>query len=235
MRVLIFFILTFLLNFGFAQENYLTLDFRIPKGKKAKFNEIKAKIIKPNYPELEKKEKEEEEALILVKPNKIEKSISKLDLAMNNIMAEAKSYLGTRYRYGGTTRSGIDCSAFMQKIYSVEGIELPRVSYHQAKTGTPVSRGELQKGDLIFFSTTSRYRITHVGMITDVTKDDITFIHAASSKGVSYASLNHPYWNSRYRGARRPNKLSDLTEEPLISDKKELTSTDSKETKTGNS
>lgn len=133
--------------------------------------------------------------------------VSNFDKAVNNIIIEAKSFLGTPYRYGGATRSGIDCSAFMQQIYNIEGISLPRVSSKQAKIGQAVSRGELQKGDLIFFSTTSRYSITHVGMVTENKDGDITFIHSASSKGVTFENLSHPYWNSRYRAARRPAKF----------------------------
>lgn len=131
--------------------------------------------------------------------------------SVENIFKEAKTYLGTPYRYGGTTRRGIDCSSFMQHIYKVEGIKLPRVSSRQARVGIAVSKDELRKGDLVFFSTTSRYRVTHVGMVTHVSESDIRFIHSGSSKGVSYASLNNKYWKNRYRGARRPHKLNDLT------------------------
>ena len=134
--------------------------------------------------------------------------VSSVNNSFQNILIEAKSFLGTPYRYGGTTRNGIDCSSFMQQIYEVEGIDLPRVSSKQAKVGNAISKGELQKGDLIFFSTTSNYRITHVAMVTNVSKDDITFIHSATSKGVSIESLNHPYWNARYRSARRPERFS---------------------------
>ena len=140
----------------------------------------------------------------------IEKNIfvSNLESSFQNILTKAKTFLGTPYRYGGTTRNGIDCSAFMQQIYEVEGIMLPRVSSRQAKIGKAISRGELQKGDLIFFSTTHRYRITHVAMVMDVNQDGVTFIHSGSSKGVSIESLNHPYWNKRYREARRPEKFA---------------------------
>lgn len=134
--------------------------------------------------------------------------VSNVESAFNNILIEAKSFIGTPYRYGGTTRSGIDCSSFMQQIYEVEGINLPRVSSQQAKIGRPVSKSDLQKGDLIFFSTTSRYRITHVAMVMEVKEDEVMFIHSGSSKGVSIESLNHPYWSARYRLARRPNKFA---------------------------
>lgn len=123
--------------------------------------------------------------------------------AINNIIHRAKSFIGTPYRYGGTSRRGIDCSAFMQKAYQAEGIHLPRVSHQQAKMGMAVERNDLRKGDMIFFSTTSRYRITHVGMVVEVKDGEVYFIHAASSKGVSIAKLSNSYWNKRYRRARR--------------------------------
>lgn len=134
--------------------------------------------------------------------------VSSLESSFSNILTEAKTFLGTPYRYGGTTRNGIDCSAFMQQIYEVEGIELPRVSSRQAKVGMPVNKSELQKGDLIFFSTTSKYRITHVAMVMEVKENEVKFIHSGSSKGVSVESLNHPYWSARYRTARRPEKFA---------------------------
>jgi len=95
----------------------------------------------------------------------------------------------------------------MQQIYEVERIQLPKVSSHQAKIGKPVSKDELQKGDLMFFSATSKYRITHDAMVMEVDQNEVTFIHSGSSKGVSIESLNHPYWSSKYRLARRPEKF----------------------------
>lgn len=129
--------------------------------------------------------------------------ISYLDMAMSKILREANSYIGTPYRFGGTTRRGIDCSAFMQRIFEVEGIELPRISKNQAKLGIPIPKEHLQKGDLIFFSTTSSHRITHVGMVYEVSDNEVNFIHASSSQGVIISSLDHEYWAKRFRTARR--------------------------------
>ncbi|MGV4530385.1 C40 family peptidase [Ornithobacterium rhinotracheale] len=133
---------------------------------------------------------------------------SYFDLTVNKLIHEAETYLGTPYRFGGTTRSGIDCSAFMQRIYEAEGIELPRISSSQANIGVRVTRDELQKGDLIFFSTTSRSRVTHVGMVYDVQDGKVRFIHASSSKGVTVSDLDESYWNSRYRTARRVEEFA---------------------------
>lgn len=130
--------------------------------------------------------------------------VSYFDLTIGQILKAADSYMGTPYRFGGTTRRGIDCSAFMQRIFEKEGIKLPRVSINQSKIGSPVPRNMLQKGDLVFFSTTSRTRVTHVGMVYDVKDNgEVYFIHASSSRGVTVSRLGQSYWSKRYRKARR--------------------------------
>ena len=122
---------------------------------------------------------------------------------IDNILSEANTYLGTPYRFGGSTRSGIDCSAFVLNVYGETiGIELPRVASEQAELGEKVELPELQKGDLIFFS--HGRRISHVGIVQEVTAEgEIKFIHAATSKGVMISSLNDSYWGSKYRFAKR--------------------------------
>ncbi|WP_052911489.1 C40 family peptidase [Riemerella anatipestifer] len=132
----------------------------------------------------------------------IEKAI-KHSQTIDEILNQASTYLGTPYRYGGTTRSGIDCSAFVLSVFNeVTGISLPRVAAAQAQEGEMVSKQELQKGDLVFFS--HGRRISHVGIVQEITEDgDIKFIHAATSKGVIVSSLNDKYWGPRYRFAKR--------------------------------
>lgn len=190
-----------------STQNYLTQQSFTPQNHKSGLVATKTALERPmiSIEELQ----EEIFTNHAITPEELEKNIfvSNLETSFHNILLEAKSFLGTPYRYGGTTRNGIDCSSFMQQIYEVEGIQLPRVSSHQAKIGKPVSKDELQKGDLIFFSTTSKYRITHVAMVMEVGPDEVTFIHSGSSKGVSIESLNHPYWSSKYRLARRPEKF----------------------------
>lgn len=136
--------------------------------------------------------------------SEIEKTIlheSKIDA----LLTEAESYLGTPYRFGGMSRHGIDCSAFVLSVFeSAAGIELPRVASSQAMEGNKVDRDNLQKGDLVFFSHRGGGRISHVGIIHEITEDgDIKFIHAASSRGVMVSSLSDRYWASRYRFAKR--------------------------------
>lgn len=122
---------------------------------------------------------------------------------IDGILNEAATYLGTPYRYGGSTRSGIDCSAFVLNVFGeTVGIELPRVASDQADLGDPVERQALQKGDLVFFS--NGWGISHVGIVHEVSPDgEIKFIHAATSKGVMISSLSESYWGRKYRFAKR--------------------------------
>ncbi len=123
---------------------------------------------------------------------------------IDNILNEASTYLGTPYRYGGTTRSGIDCSAFVLSVFgSAVGMDLPRVAADQSQEGDSVNKSELKRGDLVFFSH-GRGRISHVGIVEEVSEDgDIKFIHAATSRGVMVSSLNDRYWGPKFRFAKR--------------------------------
>lgn len=123
---------------------------------------------------------------------------------IDDILAEAQTYLGTPYRYGGTTRKGIDCSAFVLSVFgAVAGMNLPRVAASQAQEGDKIERENLQKGDLVFFSH-GRGRISHVGIVEEVNAEgEIKFIHAATSKGVMISSLNDSYWGPKFRFAKR--------------------------------
>lgn len=123
---------------------------------------------------------------------------------IDDLLAEAQTYLGTPYRYGGTTRRGIDCSAFVLSVFgTVAGMNLPRVAASQAKEGDEIEKENLQKGDLVFFSH-GRGKISHVGIVEEVTAEgEIKFIHAATSRGVMVSSLNDSYWGPRYRFAKR--------------------------------
>ncbi|OCA69518.1 hydrolase Nlp/P60 [Chryseobacterium artocarpi] len=127
----------------------------------------------------------------------------KYNKTIDGILTEAETYLGTPYRYGGTTRRGIDCSAFVLSVFgAAAGLTLPRVAASQAQEGERIEKENLQKGDLIFFS--HGRRISHVGIVESVTEEgEIKFIHAATSKGVMISSLNDSYWGPKYRFAKR--------------------------------
>lgn len=111
---------------------------------------------------------------------------------MNQIM----QWIGTRYRYGGTTTKGIDCSAFIQRVYNkAGGVELPRTARMQYTQGLRVeSLEDLQFGDLVFFQTRRRPRVSHVGVYLG----DKLFAHASSRYGVTVSSLESTYYNKRF-------------------------------------
>lgn len=121
-----------------------------------------------------------------------------------NLIENAKTYLGTPYKYGGTTRRGIDCSAFVQSVYRASLISLPRTSAFQAKVGKTIERKDLKRGDLIFFSQSLKSRISHCGIVESVSQTgEVFFIHSSTSLGVAMSSLNEPYWTKRFRWGKR--------------------------------
>ena len=117
------------------------------------------------------------------------------------IIKTARRYVGVPYRWGGeSARSGFDCSGLTMTVYRLNGLELPRNSRSQFRAGRPVSRDALQRGDLVFFATGSRGRVSHVGIYSGQGK----FIHAPrKGKTIRTASLSNGYFNTRYVGARR--------------------------------
>lgn len=123
-----------------------------------------------------------------------ETAIGKADF----LVQKASQYIGTRYRSGGTTSAGFDCSGLMCTTFKEVDIVLPRTSGSQAAYGIKVKRKQAQKGDLIFFATNRKRTISHVGMITDVTDSEIKFIHSSTSSGVITSSLNEPYYAKRF-------------------------------------
>ena len=112
----------------------------------------------------------------------------------------ARQFIGTPYVFGGSDLTdGIDCSAFIQSAYRAVGVELPRTAYQQSQVGKPVSLQELKPGDLLFFKTSDRAPITHVGMYIGGNR----FIHSSSSgNGVGISELNDT-WRGVLKDARR--------------------------------
>lgn len=121
-----------------------------------------------------------------------------------NIIATAMTFAGTRYKYGGTTRKGMDCSGLVYVALKENDISFPRVSYQMAEAGKRIKVPQVQKGDLLFFKTgKSGRRINHVGLVVDVQGDEIKFIHASTSRGVIVSSLREGYWNYAFVKAMR--------------------------------
>jgi cell wall-associated NlpC family hydrolase len=118
------------------------------------------------------------------------------------VIREARSYLGTRYQWGGMSRSGVDCSGLMVLAFKEAGVTLPRVSDQQFAFGREVPRTKLKPGDLVFFRAGTAQRIGHSGLVVEVTATEIKFIHSISS-GVTVSSLNDPHWKAHYISACR--------------------------------
>lgn len=115
------------------------------------------------------------------------------------LLENVDEWYGVRYRRGGTSKSGVDCSGFSFAVYmAVYGIALPRVSREQYRISRKVSTTELQEGDLVFFNTTGS-GVSHVGVYLGNSK----FIHASVSKGVMVNSLFESYYLKRFIGGGR--------------------------------
>ena len=120
-------------------------------------------------------------------------------LPAKTLLESVDEWYGVRYRTGGNTKSGVDCSGFTVAVYaSVYGIMLPRVSREQYRTSRKISTTELQEGDLVFFNTNGN-GVSHVGVYLGNNK----FIHASVSRGVMVNDLFEPYYLKRYYGAGR--------------------------------
>ena len=119
-------------------------------------------------------------------------------LKNENLLQGIDNWYGTRYRLGGTTKKGIDCSAFVGTIYaSVFGIALPRTARDQYRFTKRISRTELREGDLLFFNT--RGGVSHVGIYLQNNK----FVHASVSRGVVISDMFEAYYLQRFIGAGR--------------------------------
>jgi cell wall-associated NlpC family hydrolase len=125
------------------------------------------------------------------------------------MLMEIIKYLGTPYKYGGSTKAGMDCSAFTQMLYKdVFNIDLQRSARLQFTQGKEISdKDDLQFGDLVFFNTRRRVKPGHVGVYIG----ENLFAHASSAKGVTVSSINYDYYSRTYMGARRLDK-NGLTE-----------------------
>ncbi|PEN04974.1 hypothetical protein CRI93_14305 [Longimonas halophila] len=110
---------------------------------------------------------------------------------------EAARWEGVPHQWGGTTRRGIDCSAFVQTLYrDVVDVRLPRTTRAQVRTGARVHSRDLRPGDLVFFRLD---KSRHVGVYLENGR----FVHASSSQGVAVSNLHTSYWTERYWTARR--------------------------------
>ncbi|WP_102273760.1 C40 family peptidase [Cytobacillus massiliigabonensis] len=117
----------------------------------------------------------------------------------NHILPLSKLYIGSPYQFGGTSPVGFDCSGYIQFVFKKMGVQLPRTTADQYHFGKDIDRAQLRVGDIVFFET-YKDGPSHDGIYLG----DNQFIHASTSKGVMFSSLDDPYyWKERYIGAKR--------------------------------
>lgn len=135
----------------------------------------------------------------------VSKSESKKEnrLIVKNLIETATDNIGVKYKAGGTTKGGFDCSGLVYITFESENIKLPRSSYDQAKIGKVIPLNDAKKGDLIFFKTNKSKQINHVGLIVEVNSDEIKFVHSSTSKGVIISSTKEAYYKNSFEQVNR--------------------------------
>ncbi len=125
--------------------------------------------------------------------------------SISSVINKARTYIGTPYKWGGSSSKGIDCSGLLVRSFQSIGINIPRTTSEQIYLGKKVNLKKSKEGDLVFFAFGKKKRkVTHVGLISDVkSTNNIDFIHASSSKGVIETKLIKEYYLRRIRSIRR--------------------------------
>lgn len=117
---------------------------------------------------------------------------------VKQLINSASENLGVGYRGGGTTKAGFDCSGLIYTTFKKFDITLPRSSHEMATVGTKIDLSDAKKGDLIFFINRGQRRINHVGMVVEVSNDEVKFIHSSTQSGVIISSTKEPYYNRTF-------------------------------------
>ena len=125
---------------------------------------------------------------------------------VDKLISYAKKFLGTPYRYAGSTPSGFDCSGFINYVFGNFGFQLTRTSYGLAEFGEHVKLADVRPGDLLFFkgSSTKTTRVGHVAMVVEVTPNAINMIHSSTGRGVVIENFKTSrYFIARFIKAKR--------------------------------
>ncbi|MDE6396428.1 MAG: C40 family peptidase [Muribaculaceae bacterium] len=133
-----------------------------------------------------------------------ETEVDPSDELASQIIEYASKHVGRPYRYGSGGPKAFDCSGFTSYIFKNFGVDLTRSSRTQYNQGEKIANEDIKPGDLLFFKGRSNNSVGHVGLAVDVDDNgNVKFIHAATSKGVIYSTLEEDYYAKRYIGARR--------------------------------
>ena len=151
---------------------------------------------KENLTYQKKDQQELDDLIVQLKTNRPNQSkIKAFPISDKKLAKIYRDWVGTNYQLGGSSKDGIDCSAFMQTTFAdVYGISLPRSTSEQQSVGKKIQKHELKLGDLVFFR-----KNRHVGVYLGNNQ----FMHASSSEGVTISSLNEDYWLRTYTQSRR--------------------------------
>lgn len=123
----------------------------------------------------------------------------------DKVVMEARTYIGVPYKYGGVSKSGMDCSGLLLRSFETIDYPMPRTTKDQIRLGKKVGVSSVQKGDLVFFKAEKgRNKVTHVGLVTAVVSpNDIRFIHSSTKLGVVESNLLSDYYKKIFLQARR--------------------------------
>jgi probable lipoprotein NlpC len=133
-------------------------------------------------------------SLAFCNPVELQAQNKKKRKKISTVVGYARTYIGTPYVYGGSSKNGIDCSGLIQKSYKQIGIDLPRTAKAQSKVGNKKGEGRVRPGDIVYFKfKQKREKWWHTGLITYADDDVIKFIHASTSRGVVEDVYNEYY------------------------------------------
>lgn len=139
-----------------------------------------------------------------VKVDSRSKRTSTPNTKADKIVDYAFKFDGVRYKYGGTTKKGMDCSGLIVTSFNSENIPLPRTTGDLSVAGEWIDLKKVAKGDLLFFATRKNSRnVNHVGIVTESRNGYVEFIHASTSNGVMVSNLAEKYWYFAFVQARR--------------------------------
>lgn len=123
---------------------------------------------------------------------------------LNTVIVTARNYIGTPYRFGGNSKSGIDCSGLIHNSYAAAGIKIPRTAKEQSKYGKSKGWDQIRTGDVVTFKfKEKREKWWHSGIVTRVSDDQVKFIHASTSRGVVEDNLMSDYYQKNVKRIRR--------------------------------